>query len=318
MNYIIYDNSNFYSGIETYVKTISEFLNIPVKKFNNASYLSNVFLLKNKNDFDRIKKGELKLIFSNPISPVEKFYNQFVIIHDLYFLKGIYTINDPYYSIMANKIIGYEKMLFLRHHTLIPVSNYTKQQLKEKIKDAKITDPVYPILKEPPKLNQLPIFPKKINKIYILHISDFNIRKNIPFIQELFKHLDKNKYVLVRIGEKIPNIDNQINFKNISEMQKTNIIQHSDLCISPSIDEGFNSPVAECVLNEIPVISSSIPVIHEIYENSIITLSTDDISKWKDIIEKELWKYDPTPAKNILLRKIEQSKINLKNILNIK
>ncbi|MGC8567602.1 MAG: glycosyltransferase, partial [Caldisphaera sp.] len=155
--------------------------------------------------------------------------------------------------------------------------------------------------------------------------------KNIPFIQELFNKLNKDKYVLIRIGEKIPNIENQIAFKSISDIQKLNIIQNSDLCISPSIDEGFNMPIAECILNNIPVIASNIPVINEIYENSIITLNakiykykyndiilfnSNELNNWINTIENGLWKYDTYPAKNILLKKINQSKNNLINILN--
>ncbi|MGC8573859.1 MAG: glycosyltransferase, partial [Caldisphaera sp.] len=202
----------------------------------------------------------------------------------------------------------------LKNHTLIPISYYTKSQLDKH--NLKSTLPVYPLLKEPIKLNQPPIFPKKENKTYILHISDFNVRKNIPFIQELFTKLNKDKYVLIRIGEKIPNIENQIAFKNISDIQKLNIIQNSDLCISPSIDEGFNMPIAECILNNIPVISSNIPVINEIYENKIISIDTNNINNWINTIENNLWKYDTYTAKNILLKKINQSKNNLINILN--
>ncbi len=319
-NLIIYDNSNFHSGIENYILTISDYLNIKIKKFNEGRYLNKIFIPK-------IKKKDYKIIFSNPITPIELFHNQYVIMPDLYFLSGIYTQNDNIFNIISNKIIAREKLLFLKNHTLIPISYYTKEQL-EKI-NLKSTDPIYPLLKPKQKTTLPPIFPKKADKTYILHISDMNIRKNIPFIQELFKHLDKNKYILLRIGQKIPNIENQISFINISDIMKYNIIQYSDLCISTSIDEGFNMPIAECILNNIPVISTDITVIKELYDNTIITVNSkakikgkqiindfNEIKEWADIIENNTWKYDISPAKKLLLDKIEKSKINLKKILN--
>ncbi len=322
MNYVIYDNSNFFSGIENYVLTISQYLNIPIKKFNENSYFSKVFIPKIKKD------KNTKIIFSNPLSPIEFYLHQFIFIHDLYFLNGVYTSNDSLFNILSNKIIAHEKLPFLHNHTLIPISYYTKTQLEKM--DYKTTNPVYPLLKTPEKINLLPPFPKKPDKIYILHISDMNIRKNIPFIQELFKHLDKEKFILLRIGQKIPGIENQLSFINVSPSIKNNIIQHSDFCISASIDEGFNLPIAECILNNIPVISTDIPVIREIYDNTIITIKSNakikgkniindfkEIDKWIDIIENEKWKYNIAPAKKLLSDKIEKSKINLKKILDI-
>ena len=72
MKYLIYDNSNFFSGIENYVLTISQYLNIPIKKFNENSYFSKVFIPKIKKD------KNTKIIFSNPLSPIEFYLHQFI------------------------------------------------------------------------------------------------------------------------------------------------------------------------------------------------------------------------------------------------
>ncbi|MGC8620310.1 MAG: hypothetical protein ACP5LA_07450, partial [Thermoplasmata archaeon] len=114
--FVIYDNSNFHSGIENYVKTISDFLNIPIKKYNNSRYINNIFIPKIKTDKYKLENNELKIIFSNPISPIELFDNQYIIMPDLYFLTGIYTANDPFYSILTNKFIAHEKIHFLKNH----------------------------------------------------------------------------------------------------------------------------------------------------------------------------------------------------------
>lgn len=287
-----YDNSNKHSGIENYTENLKEIFNdyyqgyvFLMYRLGNGKnkYLKNVFLSQGNGI-----KSNFMMGFEN---------NDIIIVHDLFMLDYDYRFNDILMNRIYNKIdryMAYLKMmeLKLKNINLISVSDYTKDIVYRKLKRDSIV--FYPFVKAP-ILNKSKDFyrnyiSKKYNipesKIWIIHISDIQIRKNIPFIQSLFKQLS-DKYILLRIGQKIDGIDRQYNFMNISEEEKYYLIKSSDLLILPSFDEGFGLPIVEALTMKIPVITSQMNVIREI-SGEIPQLYTNSINpeNWVKFIEK--------------------------------
>jgi hypothetical protein len=287
-----YDNSNKLSGINRYSENLSEIFSEYYKDYvfilnrvinKKGLYLKNVFISNGKG------------IKSNPMIGLSK--NDIVIIHDLFMLDYDYRFNDNQWNMIHNKLdkfMAYMKILDLKVKDLsfISNSNYTHDVLYRKLKRDSIV--FYPFTKLP-ELTQSKDFYRKyiskrynipLNKIWIMHISDMQVRKNIPFIQSLFKHLPDN-YILIRIGQKIEGIDRQYNFMNIPEDEKYYLIKSSDLLIQPSFDEGFGSPVVEAISQEVPVITSFMRVVKEISgEISQLYTNSLNLENWVKFITK--------------------------------
>ncbi|MGC8567594.1 MAG: hypothetical protein ACP5M8_08140, partial [Caldisphaera sp.] len=194
-----YDNSNRFSGIERYSENLRKIFN---EYYRDYSFISNKIINKRglylKNVFMSSGKG----IKSNPMIGLTR--NDIVIIYDLFMLDYEYYYDNSFLNHM-DRIIAYMKMLDLKLKDLnfISISNYTHDVLYRKLKRDSIV--FYPYIKIP-ELTQSKDFYRKyisknykipLNKIWIMHISDMNTRKNIPFIRELFKLLPDN-YILIR------------------------------------------------------------------------------------------------------------------------
>jgi glycosyltransferase involved in cell wall biosynthesis len=287
-----YDNSNKYSGIEYYTQTLREIFNEYYKDYvfilnkisnKKGQYLKNVFLSQGNGIKSNLMSG---------FSDVD-----IVIVHDLFMLEYDYRSNDNSWNRFHNKIdrfTAYMKIidLKLKNPNLISVSDYTKDVVYRKLKRDSIV--FYPF-KKAPELNQSKNFYRNYiskrynipeNKIWIINISDLQIRKNIPFIQSLFKQLP-DKYILIRIGQKIEGIDRQYNFMEISEEEKYYLIKSSDLFILPSLDEGFGAPVVEALSQKVPVVTSFMRVVKEI-SDEIPQLYTNSLNteNWVKFITK--------------------------------
>jgi hypothetical protein len=283
-----YDNSNRFSGIESYSENLRKIFSEYYKDYafilNKVSNRKGLYL---KNAFISQGKG----IKSNPMVGLTK--NDIVVIHDLFMLDYEYYYDNTLLNNM-DKTIAYMKMMDLKVKDLSFISNsdYTKDVLYRKLKRDSIV--FYPFT-ELPELNQNRDFYRNyiskkynipLNKVWIIHISDMQVRKNIPFVRELFKHLS-DKYVLLRIGQKIEGIGRQYNFMNISEEEKYYLIRSSDLLIQPSLDEGFGSPIVEAISQKVPVITSFMRVVKEI-SGEIFQLYTNSLNteNWVKFIEK--------------------------------
>ena len=120
---------------------------------------------------------------------------------------------------------------------------------------------------------------------YILSVATNNKRKNIDFLIDTFKKLEKDyndlKLVLVGSGYK-KNISskNIISTGYISDKTLKILYQHALLYVFPSLYEGFGTPILDAQYFGVPIVCSDIPVFYEVGLDSVeffSHLSEDDL-----------------------------------------
>ena len=130
------------------------------------------------------------------------------------------------------------------------------------------------------------------DKKYILSLCSLNKRKNLPFLVESFvEFLDKNPQIqdlnLVLAGSKgwqvqeiFNSIENAKKYKNniiitgfVEDNDINKIYNSAYAFVCPSLAEGFGLPVLEAMQCGIPVISSNITSLPEVYGDSALSFN---------------------------------------------
>lgn len=114
---------------------------------------------------------------------------------------------------------------------------------------------------------------------YILHIGNFDPKKNMPFLLKAFETLklrDRIPHKLILAGElawqyqsarkmaQASPVASDIVFTGyVSEQRKWGLLRNADLFVFPSLFEGFGFPPLEAAIARTPVLVSDIPIFRE-------------------------------------------------------
>ncbi len=143
------------------------------------------------------------------------------------------------------------------------------------------------------------------NTSYILSLSSLNKRKNLPFLIDTFiQFLEKNKNIkdlnLVLAGPKGWMFDDIFNSINNAEKYKdriilTGFVDEKDINIIynlayafvfPSLAEGFGIPVLEAMACGIPVLSSNLTSLPEVYGDAALSFNPTKKEELVECLEK--------------------------------
>jgi glycosyltransferase involved in cell wall biosynthesis len=134
------------------------------------------------------------------------------------------------------------------------------------------------------------VFRYNITKPFILFVGTIEPRKNILGIVQAFKtvikKMDNLLLVIVgkrgwRCGEIVKSLqDNHIVWlENIKDRDLVNLYNAAELLVFPSVYEGFGLPVLEAMSCGCPVLTSDIPVMHEVAGDAAVMVNPRDSSK---------------------------------------
>ena len=200
--------------------------------------------------------------------------------------KKVITVHDLLPIILSKKhntnraLIKYSLSKLNLFDNVITISNYTKKHLTkftnvDKKKISIIYQPASEILSSK-KYNKKFItkFVKNKKSFIILTFSHV-FYKNFKTSYKIFNKLRKkyNNIYLLNFG-KLPKFINNNLDKNIVQLPYLNEKQHNDIFKSsnvllfPSSFEGYGKPCVEAIGAGLPVISSDIPALKEIFGNS--------------------------------------------------
>jgi alpha-1,3-rhamnosyl/mannosyltransferase len=233
--------------------------------------------------FARIPKDVDAVIFTNYVSmPLIKRRKKVVVVYDLSFLdvpEYAHPINLKYLQRFCPPSVKSADIV-------ITISEFTKQRLQHYFPDLTAKIVVTPI---PPQQNEIGV--KEIGgrleelgvkaKGYILYMGTVEPRKNLETLMQAYVKLSpeiKNKYSLVIAGGKgwkdesiLKSLKrcqdeghNIITTGYVSSAEKSALYANASCFVLASHYEGFGMPLLEAMQHDIPVISSDIPVFHEV------------------------------------------------------
>lgn len=166
-------------------------------------------------------------------------------------------------------------------------SEMTKNE-NERWLDKKLNGVIYPGL----DLNKNFIDKKIIQKNQIIYIGRLNAYKNIDLlIRAVSKIKEAPKLIICGEGEEKNNLKNLIEelgvdceFKGqVTDQNKWKFIQESMFMVFPTSFEGFGMPPMESLFCNRPCLCSDIPILKEVYGNSVEYFKENDE---KDLAEK--------------------------------
>ncbi len=200
--------------------------------------------------------------------------------------KKIITVHDLLPILLSKKyktnrtLIKYSLSKLKLFNHVITISNYTKRHI---IKYTNAQPNKISVLYQP--ASDI-LTSKKHNKIFIQKFADNKknfiivtfshvFYKNFETSYKIFNQL-KKKYkniILLNFG-KLPSFINNKFDRNIielpylNEQQHNDIFKSSDILLFPSYFEGYGRPCVEAIGAGLPVVSSNIPPLKEIFGNS--------------------------------------------------
>lgn len=189
--------------------------------------------------------------------------------------------NEEYWS-------SYKKCLSKCNRILVP-SYESKKYLLEWINGNKNVDIIYPCLNEVVAKKAIVRYKKDKRKKIIISTRMTPAKSGLPIIKGIGKnHIyfivgkiwsdDKNRI------EKLNNEGYDIRvYEKVGDKVKFDLINSSDILIHPSTFEGFGMPPMEAIWFNKPVVAFDLPVLREIYGNSIVYAKFNNI---KDFIAK--------------------------------
>ena len=211
-----------------------------------------------------------------------------IVIHDSLFWD--YPKN---YSSLWRKYFLYLVELGINNKTkIVTTSNYSKTNLKDRLKTKTTINYVYQSSKKSQIFNKKTLSSLRLPKSYILHIGSFEKRKDLLTLVKAFCDLKKNqsnknlKLILAgavtvngnkKVYNKIKsfidnnNLDSDVIFPNFISNEDLSIYYKNALVyVFPSIDEGFGIPIIESFSYSTPVVCSNIPVFKEIGNDAVV------------------------------------------------
>lgn len=144
--------------------------------------------------------------------------------------------------------------------------------------------------------------PLKINSPYFIFVGRLEKRKNIMKLIEAFdqfKSKSKTNHKLVLVGKKGFGFDEIMNkvktSKNIKDIALTGFITDEELAnlyslsealVFPSLYEGFGLPILEAMACGTPVITSNLPTLKEVADDTAILINPLDVNDIANAMEK--------------------------------
>jgi len=301
-NSVIVNAASFTSGIGRYANYLyealspnSSLLNLRMDRrinFNLGQTINGIFppvtngWRLNATFYNSIYNGKIKKKASDSVihyssivgKPIE---NSTATIHDLMFLKYSDNYPLPYRRWLIKNLEYYKKL-----DNVITVSDYVKKQLLDNGFQSKITR-IYPPVSE--KISHMEDKKKIRDKLHlpdlktlILVVASSEKRKNLKILGDL--NLGEN-FCIVKIGDPI---GAGINFKNVNEEKLNMIYNACDVLLSPSLDEGFGSPVIEAMKAGLPVVASDIEVYNETTMGRAVLVDVSDVGNIRTGIKEAL------------------------------
>ncbi len=256
------------------------------------------------------KSAQLDLLHV-PHFNVPYFYRgKFVVtIHDLihhHFSQESATTKNP--LVFKLKRFGYKSVItnaIKKSSRIITPSNFVKSEI---VKTFKVNSDKIKVTYEAAEeeyFNHEPFILKKegptINyEPFILYVGNAYPHKNLNRLLDAFKLLTVNreqstiKLILVcprdvfwqRLQQEIKsrNLENKVEMKGyLNSGELSELFSHARAYIFPSLSEGFGIPGLNAMAAKLPLISSNIPTLNEIYGSAAIYFNPNDP---KDIAEK--------------------------------
>ena len=231
---------------------VKRFYKFIFNKFKNTDYL----IEEEENYFPYLKKYKSYLYSSVHLGSLIQ-YNQTIVVHDMisyrWYHKGIYKFLIRCYYMILFRIVK----------KIIVFSNFEKNYL---IKTFLINSKKIKVLR--PKYDRLIIkkeYSLPFEDYFLMITNDFKKHKNNDVVIDFFK---KNiNYNLVIVGYMITGYSNILSYKNIDDDFLNFLIKKSKTIISPSMDEGFNLPVYDCITFLKKPIVFKLPIYKEFYND---------------------------------------------------
>lgn len=215
-----------------------------------------------------------------PIGLKKKGIKSIVSIHDVIFKKF-----PSHYPFTDRLIYDYKTGYALKNaDKIIAISESVKEDLIRfyKTPENKI-EVVYQFLEPqfyaPPVQN-----PRLVDAPYFIYISSFQHRKNhatlLDAFQKIKQQTDHHLVLAGMHGDTLPSLKRmaeeyqlttRVNFfVDVTAEVKTQLLQHAEGFIYPSLDEGFGIPLAEAAMLNVPLAVSNIPVFNELAGNAAL------------------------------------------------
>ena len=258
-----------------------------------SSYLNTEFLKLYYKKVKHTVRGDIVHISDPSLSNLVKIFPEAVLtVHDLYYLNN--RSNSRIISYLMKE--RYRKIN--KFNYILADSNVTKRSL---IKDLKVENNkiflVYPgtdikaLRNEKIKNKELIGF--NTNDIILINVAYDNPNKNLKFLYQILSYLPED-YKLVRIGKNTRenieysrkiNVYSRIKFiENIDDDKLIKYYQNSDICVYPSLFEGFGYGNVEAMASGLPIITSNIPIMKEIIGSCGILLNPERFELWIESI----------------------------------
>jgi len=211
------------------------------------------------------------------VAPIFK-HLQYITLHDVIFMTNLDS--QKWWFKLWYRLIAWSTSRFARH--IFTVSEFSKSEIScyLAIDPFRIT-----VLGNGASLSNYAYQDEIISGLslvaqnYFLIIGSNTARKNINVVTSLFATSAELSHVkLVVVGGSYANLGavNQITAPNIiytgyiPDSELRSLYHHAKALIFPSLYEGFGIPVIEAMAENIPLIVSDIPVMHEVCGDSAI------------------------------------------------
>lgn len=276
--------------------------------------------------FSGLKKGYWERI------QLPKFFQQkhYDIIHNTYPCLGttetptattihdiIPFLNPLYRKKLRSKIYFWllkrnlKRLAKSSHSIFLTVSETTRKDFTQTFKipqDKVITtyESVSEIYRTKPENSGQVLREHNIIRPYLLYVGGYDERKNIPYLLEIFKNIQKKhpNLALVLAGGQMhkDELYASYNLQNPAEnttinLLKTGFIEEHELnalyrestaLINVSQQEGFNLPILEAATTGTPVVTSDIEVHSELYKDHALLLNLENPEKATEDLDKFL------------------------------
>lgn len=215
-----------------------------------------------------------------PLGLNRKGIKSVVSVHDVIFKKF-----PSHYPFTDRLIYDYKTRYALRNaNRIIAISESVKEDLIHfyKTPEQKI-EVVYQFL-EPQFYEPALLSTRLIEVPYFIYISSFQHRKNhaalLDAFQKISKQIDQHLVLAGMQGQTLAALKKMADeygltqrvhfFVDVTAETKTQLLQHADGFIYPSLDEGFGIPLAEAAMLNVPLAVSNIPVFKELAGNAAL------------------------------------------------
>ena len=236
-----------------------------------------------------------------------------VTIHDV--IPKIFTqyrngyIRNRYFSFLEKRLKNVDQIITVSNNSRDDIIKYLNIETS---KVSVIYESVNPVFLNTPDSSACQIVKEKykLPDDFIFYVGGFDYRKNVSSLIQAYSYLKKNdkidkkliiagefsptqKQLKLNLVEDIPQIIKELNLENEVKMvgyipQKEIPIFYklSEICVYPSLYEGFGLPILEAMYCSTPILTSKVSSIPELINRDDLLFNPKDV---KEISEKMLW-----------------------------